>query len=232
MDVNGSPLAFYDFDGTLVSSNIVTQYAWYIRQHPSRLTAARKLAKLLVSVPVLLGLESYSRRRLNEVFYREYRGLREDWLRGKGEELLREVLGPATYPGARRLVAADRAAGFHAVLVTGSPDFAIQAFAGWFGFERVIANSLVFENGVATGEIVPPVIAGEEKVAAMRRMAGEYNVGTEHCKAYTDSFSDLPMLEAVGMPAAVNPGRRLRRVADRRGWPVIDLKASDHVDTD
>jgi len=220
--MRSSGLAFYDFDGTLVSSNVVTQYAWYARQRPA-VEAAWRTAKLAASVPLLIGFELYSRRRFNEVFYRHYRGLREDWLRNQAEGLFELVIRPAVFPGARQLVENDRAAGYTTVLVTGSPDFAVGPVARWFGFDHVIANRLVFAGGVATGAIARPVIAEEKKVAAMRGLAQEHGVGMERCKAYSDSLSDLPMLEAVGLPAAVNAGRRLRRIAIERGWPVREL---------
>ena len=216
--------AFYDLDGTLVSSNVVTQYAWYVRQLPARGRSRAKLARLLMMAPVLAALDVYSRTRFNEVFYREYRGLERDWLKRLADELFDEVFRPALFPGARRLVARDRDAGFQTVLVTGSLDFALGPLVRYFGFHRVIANRLVFDDGVATGELRRPLIAEAEKVTAIEALAREYNVETAQSKAYSDSMSDLPMLEAVGWPAVVNPGRRLRRIAERKGWPVLNLK--------
>ncbi len=217
-------LAFYDLDGTLVSSNVVTLYAWYARNHPSRLTAAEKLARLLAGVPVWIACELYSRRRFNEVFYREYRGFRQDWLLAQADALFSTVLRGAIYPGAEALVAADREAGYRTVLVTGSLDFALGPLVRHFGFDELIANRLVFRDGGATGEMAPPVIAEQEKVAAMRRLLGALGADPRQSKAYSDSISDLPMLEAVGLPAAANPDRRLRRAALARGWPVLDLR--------
>ncbi len=212
--------AFYDLDGTLVSSNVVTQYAWYVR----RLGSWARFSKLLLSAPVLLGFELYSRRAFNVFFYRFYRGMRRDWLEAQAQGLFEEVFRPNLYPRSRELVAADREDGFETVLVTGSLDFALGPLAEFFGFDHVISNRLVFENGAATGELEPPLIAETEKVAAMRRLCAERGGEMADSKAYSDSLSDLPMLEAVGLPAAVNPGRRLRRIARERGWPVLDLK--------
>jgi HAD superfamily hydrolase (TIGR01490 family) len=218
-------LAFYDLDGTLVSSNVVTQYAWYAKHQPSRIRAAWKVCRLAASVPLLIALDLYSRRLFNSVFYREYRGLRREWLEANAECLFEQVLQPAIYSGASSLVAWDRAAGYRTVLLTGSLDFAIRPLVRYFAFDELIANRLVFDrNGVATGELEPPVLAGDEKVHAMRRMFAHYNVDSGSCRAYSDSLSDLPMLEAVGHPAAVNPGRRLRTRALQRGWPVLNLK--------
>lgn len=216
--------AFYDLDGTLVSCNVVTRYAFFARNHPSRATAFLKYTKLLLSVPLLIALDLYSRRLFNEVFYREYRGLKKEWLEEQSERLFEKVIRPSIYPGAQALVDQDREKGFRLVLVTGALDFDLGPVVRYFGFHDVICNSLVYQNGTATGEVAPPLIAEEEKQATLMRLCRELNVDTTQSKAYSDSFSDLPMLEAVGLPAAVNPDRRLRRAALERGWPILDLK--------
>ncbi len=217
--------AFYDFDGTLVSSNVVTRYAYFAKHHPSRLEAFRRYTKLLMAVPLWLALDAYSRRLFNEIFYREYRAMRLDILNEQSERMFANDILPKVYPGAKPLIEADRAAGFRLVLVSGGLDFAIAPAVEYFGFDDVIVNRLVFEDGTATGEIVPPLLAEQEKVAAIERYCREYNVDTARSKAYSDSLSDLPMLEATGVPAAVNPDRGLKKVAVERGWPVLDLKA-------
>jgi HAD superfamily hydrolase (TIGR01490 family) len=217
-------LAFYDLDGTLVSSNVVTQYAYFVRKYPERIEGAWRFAKLLASVPLLIGLDLYSRRLFNEIFYREYKGMRREWLAGCAAGLFDEVIRPAIYPGAGQLVAADRSAGFETVLVTGSLDFCLRPVIRHFGFDHVICNSIEFADGCATGRIAPPLVAEREKVAAIRRVLAGRGADAAECKAYSDSMSDLPMLESVGRPAAVNPGRRLRRIARERGWPILELR--------
>ncbi|MBM3814343.1 MAG: HAD-IB family hydrolase [Acidimicrobiia bacterium] len=222
-------LAFYDLDGTLVSSNVVTQYVWFMRNQPSHLRAAFKLGKLILLVPFLIALDWYSRHVFNVVFYREYRGLSESCLRASAQAMFDAMMRNAIYPGAKELVESDRRAGYRAVLVTGSLDFAVEPVVRYLGFDEVVANTLEWENGAATGALRPPIIAGDEKVKAMLRLCGKYNVETMQCKAYSDSLSDLPMLEAVGQPAAANPDSRLRRIASARGWPVLNLKEATHV---
>ena len=223
--------AFYDFDGTLVSSNVVTRYAFFAKNHPSKLRACLRYAKLLVTVPFWIGLDMYSRRLFNLIFYREYRGLEEAWLSQQAETMFERDIIPKVYPGAQALLEADRKAGFRLVLVSGGLDFALAPAVRHFGFSDVICNRLVYQQGVATGEIAPPLLAEQEKLAAIERFCREYNVDTAQSKAYSDSHSDVPMLEAVGLPAAVNPDRRLRRVASQRGWPILDLKAGSHGHT-
>lgn len=222
------PTAFYDLDGTLISGNVVTRYACLVRNHPSRLRAVLKYTKLLATVPLWITLDLYSRRRFNEVFYREYRGLDRRWLESMAERLFEQEVRPKIYPGAKGLLEADRAAGYRLVLVTGALDFDLPPLVRHFGFDHVLSNRLVFAQGRATGEIAPPLLAEQEKQEALRRFCRDYNVDTAHSKAYSDSYSDLPLLESVGLPAAANPDRRLRRVAIERGWPVLDLRKAKH----
>ena len=144
--------AFYDFDGTLVSSNVVTRYAFFAKNHPSRIIAFLRYIKLLVTIPFWIGLDIYSRRLFNLVFYREYRGMNEDWLSQQSEKMFDRDIIPKVYPGAESLLEADRKAGFRLVLVSGGLDFALAPVVRHFGFDDLICNRLVYQQGVATGE--------------------------------------------------------------------------------
>jgi phosphoserine phosphatase len=78
-------------------------------------------------------------------------------------------------------------------------------------------------DGVYTGALVGPFCYGHGKVEAIRELARWEGLDLAQCYAYSDSASDLPMLEAVGHPVAVNPDQRLERVAGSRGWPVVEF---------
>lgn len=216
-------LAFYDLDGTLVSSNVVSQYLWFARNHPNA-NSAWRLARALLRAPRWLALELRSRRRFNEVFFLEYAGLSLDWMRANAPLMNEAVLRPATFPGARALVQRDRAEGFRTILLTGSLDFAIQPLLDDLGFDEAVANRLEFRNGVATGALIEPILAGPEKVDAIRALCAREDAEPSQCRAYSDSMSDVPMLEAVGHPHATNPVKKLRALAESRRWPILDLK--------
>ena len=216
-------IAFFDLDGTLVSSNVIHQYNWYARASGD----FKRRLRLACDLPRLGWLELSSRRRFNEAFFRHYAGLHESWLVENAPHLFHQLLQPALYPGAPLLVEKNRRDGFFTVLLTGSLDFAVQPLADLLQFDRVVSNSLVFENGIATGQLVLPIVAEAEKVRAMKAIITEMDASTSHCRAYSDSTSDLPMLEAAGNPTAVNPSSKLRRIALNRSWRILDLKAPE-----
>lgn len=227
-----APIAFYDFDGTLVSGNIVTRYAYFVQRLPQRVRSYWKLLRLAASVPGYLMLDHVSRRRFNEVFFREYRGMKKDWLEAQSQALFEDVIRPSIYAGAKELVSSDRAHGFRVALVSGELDVALGPVIGYFGFDDVVSNSLVFKDGVATGEVVSPLIAEETKAQAMARVCARHHAELRSAKAYSDSFSDVPMLEAVGFPCAINPDRRLRAAAGERGWPIRELRGTGGEDAE
>lgn len=216
--------AFYDFDGTLASSNVVTRYFFFVRRAPGLLDRLRRTVITLGGVPYWLWLDSRSRKLFNEVFFRQFRGLRRDWLEAQAEELYAREIAPKVYAGSAELVRLDREEGFLTVLVSGGLDFELAPVARELGFDHLLANRMMFGKGVATGRIAPPLLAERGKLEAMAGFCRRYNIETSQSKAYSDSFSDAPMLELVGLPSAVNPDARLRALAAERGWPVLSTK--------
>jgi HAD superfamily hydrolase (TIGR01490 family) len=126
-------------------------------------------------------------------------------------------------PGARAAIDQHRAAGDRLWLLTSSSNYLSEAVAAQLGLDGSLCNRFeVDASGRFTGRPLGPLCFGPGKVDAARRLAGERGVALADCAFYSDSASDLPMFEAVGRPVAVNPDPRLKRVALKRGWPVVD----------
>jgi HAD superfamily hydrolase (TIGR01490 family) len=117
-----------------------------------------------------------------------------------------------------------RSAGRQIVLATSSLDIVIKPLADFLGVTEIIATRLEFLNGRCTGRFLSPPLFGEEKkrrvVDYVERRGGVLG----NCSFYSDSFHDLPLLEAVGRPVAVNPDHRLRRTAKKRNWEILRLR--------
>jgi HAD superfamily hydrolase (TIGR01490 family) len=213
--------AFFDVDGTLVRTNIVHAFAFYAMNQGSISGTAWKTAKTLLSIPVFLATDRVNRKVFNELFYSYYEGQSEDRLETLAEELFEDVLRPAIFKGTKRLIEESRRAGCRIVLVTGALDFTVRHLAAHLGADDVIANRMRFVQGFATGRVIPPIIEGAHKALVIRDYCVKEGLALEKSFAYSDSFSDYPMLAVVGHPAAVNPDARLARVARAYEWPII-----------
>ena len=134
-------------------------------------------------------------------------------------ETLEELISPLVYAEAVALFDEHHAAGRAVVIVSTSGEEVVRPIGAMLGVDRVVATRMQVEDGRYTGEIAFYAYA-EGKAEAMRALASEHGWDLADCYAYSDSITDLPMLEAVGHPTAVNPDRALRKAAERNDWTV------------
>jgi len=135
-------------------------------------------------------------------------------------ETLHELIDPIIYDEAATLIEEHHLAGRDVVIVSTSGSEVVEPIGEMLGADRVVATRMVVEDGHYTGEI-EYYAYGETKATAIRALAEEAGYDLEGSYAYSDSATDLPMLEAVGHPFAVNPDRALRKEAAARDWPVL-----------
>jgi HAD superfamily hydrolase (TIGR01490 family) len=219
--------AFFDVDGTLVRTNIVHAYAFYAMNQGSIFGTAWHTAKTVATIPFLWALDQVNRKVFNELFYGFYKGQTQDRLLTLAEELFEDVLKPAIHPGTGRLLEETRRAGCKLVFVTGALDFTVRHLAAHLGADDLIANRMHFVDGVATGRVVPPIVEGAHKAQIIRDYCVRNGLALDRSHAFSDSFSDYPMLAVVGHPTAVNPDLHLRSVARAYEWPILDTTQGD-----
>src|SRR6478752_2675157 len=135
-------------------------------------------------------------------------------------ETLHDIVDPLVFAEAADLIADHKLCGRDVVVVSASGEEIVAPIARALGATHAMATRMVVEDGRYTGEIAF-YCYGEGKVEAIRQLAAREGYALEHCYAYSDSATDLPMLEAVGRPTVVNPDRGLRKEAVARGWPVL-----------
>ena len=121
----------------------------------------------------------------------------------------------------RELLSSGRKVAF----ITSSFHHVVQPLADYLGVRYVIANSLVYKDGVTTGAFSGPFLFGHEKKHQALVFLKQQNTSPHECSFYTDSIHDLALLEAVGRPVAVNPDRKLRKAAQDRGWQILTLNS-------
>lgn len=216
--------AFFDVDGTLVTTNVVDAYAHYVFNRGTVLGTLSRIAHGLAMAPIWAVTDSMNRMVFNELFYRSYEGLSEDRLLELAEDLTEKVLIPAVYPGALDILAEVRRAGCKIVFCTGAIDLTMRPLAKYLGADDLIANQLQFVEGFATGKVIPPIVEGAHKARRIRDYCVQHGLKLDLSHAYSDSLSDYPMLAVVGRPCAVNPDGKLRSHARAYEWPILDLR--------
>ena len=216
--------AFFDIDGTLISTNVVHAYGYYAMNEGSVKGIVGRTLSTVTQIPLFGVLNLVDRKIFNEYFYRQYEGLTEDRLLTLAEDLFDDVIKPAIFKRAQDLIDEARRAGCKVVLVTGALDFTMRPLARHLGADDMIANRMQFVGGKATGKVIPPIIEGANKANVIREYCESHGISLMKSYAYTDSASDYAMLTVVGRPTAVNPDIRLRALARSYNWPILDVR--------
>ena len=214
--------AFFDVDGTIVSTTIVH---YYVQFRSCLLPAFFRpfwLAWFALKVVYYFFLDKVSRTRFNRVFYRNYRGLNAENVKQLAGEQFETYVHSKLFPAALDHIREHQDRGDLVVLVTGSLDFIIQPLADYLQADAALTVQLAEADGKFTGELTTPPLSEAEKVRAIQTFVEQHNVDLAASYAYGDSRADLPMLECVGHPIAVNPSKGLRQVAIESGWEISE----------
>jgi len=210
--------AVFDLEGTIVNSNVVESYLWARLATMPRSGWLRELADLARCAPRYLAAERHDRGELLRAFLRRYAGARTDELRALVTDVLGDALLHRVMPEATRQIRRHRAAGHRTVLITGAVDLHVEPLSVLF--DEVVASRMHAKDGVLTGFLETPPLVDEARAAWLRHYAQANGLHLDRSYAYADSYSDRPLLEAVGHPQVVNPDSQLFRHARRRRWVV------------
>ena len=214
--------AFFDVDGTIVSTTIVHYYIQFRSRLLPTFLRPFWIAWFALKVVYYFFLDKISRTRFNQVFYRNYRGLKaEDVKQLAGEQF--ETYGRSKlFPAALDCIREHQNRGDLIVLVTGSLDFIVQPLADYLQADAALTVQLEEAHGKFTGELTTLPLSEAEKVRAIQTFVEQHNVDLAASYAYGDSRADLPMLQCVGNPIVVNPSKGLRQVAIESGWEISE----------
>lgn len=214
--------AFFDLDKTLIarSSTLAFGPSFYRHGLLSRTDMVRgAVAQLRYRMS---GADHNQMERLKAEVSAACRGWPADRVTEIVSRYLKDLILPYVYAEARALLSEHRGAGRDVVIVSTSGQEVVAPIGALLGAHSVIATRMRIADGRYTGEM-ECYAYGEEKAVQVRRLAAERGYSLPGCYAYTDSVTDLPLLEAVGHPRVVNPDRALRRIAAVRGWPVLSF---------
>jgi HAD superfamily hydrolase (TIGR01490 family) len=212
--------AFFDLDKTIIakSSTLAFSKTFYQSGLINRRTVLRSAYAQFVFA--LAGADEDQMERMRSFITSMCTGWDVAQVRDIVNETLHEIIDPLVYDEAVELIGAHKAAGRDVVIVSTSGEEVVAPIGAMLGADNIIATRMVVDDGRYTGEIAHYAY-GAAKADAIRELAISRGYDLAECYAYSDSLTDLPMLETVGHPNAVNPDRGLRKVAVERGWPIV-----------
>jgi HAD superfamily hydrolase (TIGR01490 family) len=215
--------AFFDLDKTVIAKSSALAFGRPF--YRDGLISRRDMVKAAFAQVMfrLGGADEQQMARIRDAVADLCKGWRVEQVNQIVQETLHELINPYVYAEAAALIDEHRSAGRDVVVVSTSGEEMVRPIAEQLGIHDVIATRMVVEDGRYTGE-VDYYAAGPTKAEAARELAKERNYDLGSSYAYSDSVSDVPLLETVGHPTVVNPDRGLRRVAHDRGWQVLEFR--------
>lgn len=151
-------------------------------------------------------------------------GHKVDEIRKIGEEIYTEFVSPSLWEGTMAIAQRHLNAGDEVWLVTASPQDFAELIAEKLGFTGALGTQAETKDGKYTGNLIGPLLHGKEKASAVIKLTNERKINIKECFAYSDSHNDLPLLNTVGYPNAINPDAKLRIISFSSGWPVHDFR--------
>ena len=212
--------AFFDLDKTIIarSSSLAFSRPFYASGLINRRTVLRSGYAQFVYLAG--GADHDQMERMRQYLQSMVAGWPVAQVREVVAETLHELIDPIVYDEAVTLIEEHRAQGRDIVIVSSSGYEVVEPIGQMLGADRVVATRMVIDDGKYTGEI-DYYAYGPTKAEAIRDMAAEHDYDLSTSYAYSDSQTDLPMLEVVGHPTAVNPDKELAKIAAEREWPVL-----------
>jgi alcohol-forming fatty acyl-CoA reductase len=211
-------VALFDMEGTIITSNVVESYVWTKMADLPSDGWPRELVSVFGRIPSYLQIDRRDRGDFLRTFFRRYEGASVEGVERLIDHHVGEFMLQKASPAAIRRIREHRAAGHQTILITAAADIFVRPLVPLF--DIVIGCELEERDGRYTGFMASPPLVGEARAAWLRRYALQESVDLKQSYAYADSYSDLPLLRAVGNPVAVSPDSALYRYARRRRWPI------------
>jgi fatty acyl-CoA reductase len=211
-------VALFDMEGTIITSNVVESYVWTKMADLSPDDWPKELVSVFGRIPSYLQIDRRDRGDFLRTFFRRYEGASVEGVERLIDHHVGEFMLQKASSAAIRRIREHRAAGHRTILITAAAAIFVRPLAPLF--DIVIGCELEERDGRYTGFMSSPPLVGEARAAWLRRYALQEGIDLKQSYAYADSYSDLPLLRAVGNPVAVSPDSALYRYARRRRWPI------------
>ncbi len=209
--------AFFDLDKTLIAENSGSLWMKhrYRQGEIGNLELAKGVATYLQYKLGVLDIQSWTKSLMQE-----FRGQREADLEAQAANWFDQLVMPALYPEAAKLVRDHQEAGHVVAIVSGATKFVVRPLAERLGIAHMLYTRLEVEGGLFTGRVIEPICFEEGKIYWVQQLIEDEGIDLAKSFFYTDSITDRPLMDLVGHPVATNPDPMLYREATRRNWPV------------
>jgi HAD superfamily hydrolase (TIGR01490 family) len=221
-DTEEVSVALFDMDRTLVRTHTANLYTRFQRDigELGRFHFLRNSWWLLQYSVGMVDAERVALQVLTE-----YRGKTSAWLTERCNKWFADYVAPEISREGRARVEQHRAQGHVLAIATSAVSYAAQPLATALDIPHLVCSELALADEQLTGEIVPPLCYGVGKLTRAEAFVRSLGKSLAQAAFYTDSITDLPLLEAVGYPIAINPDVRLRRIALQRSWPIEEWRS-------
>jgi putative phosphoserine phosphatase/1-acylglycerol-3-phosphate O-acyltransferase len=209
--------AFFDLDKTLIADNSATMFMKR-RYEQGEVTGIDLLKGLGAYLRYKVGILDIRNWTLSEMA--QFSGESERGLEEMAAAWVEDAVVQTIYPEARRLVEEHVAMGHLVAIISGATRFVVRPIAMHLGIEHMLYTRLEVEEGRFTGRVIEPICFGEGKIYWLQQFIDEHEIELAKSYFYTDSITDLPLLDIVGHPIVANPDPLLYRTAIKRRWPV------------
>jgi HAD superfamily hydrolase (TIGR01490 family) len=213
-------ICFFDMDKTLIAGNSGVSFMRYSLRR-GRTSSWKVLKSIINYFRYRYDLLNMERVYLDSL--RPLVGVREEDLIQFCQEWFEDSICNLIYPQAQRFVRFHLRKGERVAIISNATTYAVNPLARYLGIRHVLATQLEVRQGIFTGKYLEPLCFRQGKVFWAEKFAGELGAEIAQSTFYTDSITDLPLLERVGNPQIVNPDPKLRILAKKRGWPIMDF---------
>jgi len=216
--------AFFDLDKTVIARSSTLAFGKPL--YKAGLLGRGALMKMALGqmVYLLFGADEDTMERARDALLTTISGWKRSEIQELVEETIERIADPLVYAEALFLIDEHKRQGRRVFIVSASPEEIVRPIARHIGVDEVIATKVKVDG---EGRYLPELeryAMGEGKAEAIREVAEREGIDLAGSYAYSDSITDLPMLDVVGHPVAVNPERDLRKVAEERNWPILEFQ--------
>jgi len=220
MKTNKRVAAFFDFDGTIYNGVVAFDFLKFLIRNRNIGLNEIPLLTTLLFYYILDKLNLVERYKLNKSIYKKINGWNSHLLKSNSAEFFKQEINEKFFPNIIKILNSHKKNNHRVIIVTSALMEIISHVRKWIKFDDIIATEVGIRMGIYTG-IIKKLPVGGNRIEIIRDYCKSNNIDIKKSYAYSDHYSDIPLLENIGNPVAVNPDRKLRAYAEKKKWRIL-----------